>query len=267
MKYICKAFSCLIGKDKKVTWSFGVDSHTELIDIEGYKDKDDCKRFVRIEIIPSNADYLNPDKWVLKVDNEHVPRWFSPSHKQCCYDAFKIWEGQLYKIVQRDKKIVHPFNDIKKVKPKEITSKHVCLLKKWSSVGDSVWDSVRDSVGDSVWDSVRDSVRDSVGDSVWDSVGASVRDSVRDSVWDSVWDSVGAYIGSVFKLKRNQWKHTTKIKTTGYPFQSCVDLWHMGLVPSFDGTYWRLHSGKKARVVFKIKQSALKKYKFKKLEE
>ena len=160
----------------------------------------------------------------------------------------------------------------------------------WASVGDSVWASVWDSVGDSVWasvwdsvwDSVRDSVRASVGDSVWDSVGssvgasvgasvlASVRASVWDSVWASVWDSVWdtvwesvresvwASVGALFYLRRSQWKYTEKIKTKGYPFQCAVDLWKQGLVPSFDGTFWRLHSGKKAKVVFKISQKKLR---------
>jgi hypothetical protein len=156
-----------------------------------------------------------------------------------------------------------------------------------ASVRDSVWvnvrDSVRDSVGASVWDSVRDSVRDSVGasvgDSVWVSVGASVGASVRDSVWvsvrdsvgasvwDSVWDSVwvsvrdsvgnsvgasvrasvwvsvrdsvGVYIGSLFNI----WNG-------GYKFQPAVDLWKRGFVASFDGKTWRLHSGKKAKIVY-----------------
>jgi hypothetical protein len=98
-------------------------------------------------------------------------------------------------------------------------------------VGDSVWA----SVGDSVWDSVGDSVWDSVGDSVWASVG----DSVWASVWDSVWASVGAYIGSLFNIWDGKYK-----------FQPSCDLWKRGLVPSFDGKTWRLHSGKKAEVVY-----------------
>ena len=67
----------------------------------------------------------------------------------------------------------------------------------------------------------------------WDSAW----DSARNSVWDSVW----AYIGSLFpNIKK--WKYTENIKVKGYPFQSAVDLWKMGLVPSYDGKVWRLHS-------------------------
>jgi len=126
----------------------------------------------------------------------------------------------------------------------KVTKKDIENLKKWSSVRDSVRDSVWDSVRDSVWDSVRDSVRDSVWGSVWDSVWDSVRDSVRGSVRDSVrgsvWDSVRGYISSIFPdLGEN-------------PFQSCIDLWDKGLVPSFDGKIWRLHGEKDAKILFEI---------------
>ena len=79
------------------------------------------------------------------------------------------------------------------------------------------------------WASVRDSVRDSVWASVWTSVGA----SVEDSVW--------AYYSSFFKIKYK------------YDFTSCIKLWEAGFVPSYDGEVWRLHSGKKANIVYEYK--------------
>ena len=37
----------------------------------------------------------------------------------------------------------------------------------------------------------------------------------------------------------------------GYnPYTPCILLWKRGFVPSFDGTTWRLHSGKEAKIVF-----------------
>jgi len=164
-------------------------------------------------------------------------------------------------------------------KTQRVSKKHILLLKEWASVWasvrasvwasvwDSVWASVGASVWDSVWASVRDSVWDSVGDSVWDSVWASVRASVWDSVWasvgdsvgDSVWDSVWAYIGSLFpNIKK--WKYIYH-KEGVYPYQSAVDLWYSGFVPSFDGKIWRLHSGRKAKVVFEISKKDLIKFK------
>jgi hypothetical protein len=148
------------------------------------------------------------------------------------------------------------------------------LLKQWDSVRDSVCDSVGnivcDSVGDIVGDSVGDSVRGSVCDSVCDSVCYSVKDSFRDSVWDivcysvrgSVWDSVWVYESSFYNIRKDQWKHCEKVDFKGCdnPFQSCIDLWELGLVPSFDGKIWRLHGGKDAKILFEITKEDLEKY-------
>ena len=116
--------------------------------------------------------------------------------------------------------------------------------------------SVRDSVWASVGASVRDSVRDSVGDSMWDSVGDSMWASVRASMWDSVRDSVWAYTGSFFRLSK--WKYI-KHAPGKYPYACLVSLWEKGLVPSFDGTTWRLHAGPTAKVVFTISVEDLRK--------
>lgn len=89
---------------------------------------------------------------------------------------------------------------------------------------------------------------DSVGESVWSSVKNSVRNSVGYSVWDSVWNSVWAYIGSLFP-SIGKWEYKNH-EHSQYPFQSAVNLWYRGLVPSFDGKIWRLHSGEKAEVVW-----------------
>ena len=96
----------------------------------------------------------------------------------------------------------------------KVNDSEIALLEMWASVGASVWDSV--------WDSVRASVWASVGASVWDSVGASVR----------------AYISDFFAIAN--WKYT-KHEEGKNPFQPCIDLWNLGLVPSYDGKTWRLH--------------------------
>jgi len=113
------------------------------------------------------------------------------------------------------KPIIHPFK-LGVVKP---TKKDIELLKVWASV----WDSVRASV----WDSVRDSVRDSVGA------------SVGDSVW--------AYTSGYFDLAK--WQHIKHTKGRN-PYQPLITLWEKGLVPSFDGKKWQLHSGEKAKIVW-----------------
>ena len=108
-----------------------------------------------------------------------------------------------------------------------------------------LWASVRASVGASVWDSVLDSVRASVWASVWDSVWASVGASVRASVGDSVWASVGAYISTFFAIEYE------------YDLSPAIRLWERGIVASFDGQTWRLHSGKDAQVIYQINKEEL----------
>lgn len=153
----------------------------------------------------------------------------------------------------------YPVNPLKINKPFD-KEKALKLLKEWVSVRNSVWYSVRysirGSVGGSVWASVRDSVGGSVWASVWDSVWASVRDSVRTSVWASVWDCFYAYISSFFpNIKK--WRGIDH-KEGVNPFQSGIDLWHMGLVPSFDGKVWRLHKGINAEIVLEITEEELR---------
>jgi hypothetical protein len=259
---MCKAFSCLVDIDaKRVTWKLGVDSHSNLVALGGYKDDTADPRqmlFAKIEITPKNGDYLNPDEWVYRVDESSAPMWIGREHEAACRKAHTRWLRQLDKFIIR-----HPMIDPFKLKASEVGPKQIALLKKWASVWDSGVDSVWASVRDSVGASVRDSVRASVWDSVWDSVGASVWASVRDSVWASVrasvwasvWASVRAYTGSFFKIP--VWKYIKHPKGK-YPYQPLVALWNQGFVPSFDGTTWRLHAGPKAKIVYSIKAEELK---------
>lgn len=82
----------------------------------------------------------------------------------------------------------------------------------------------------------------------WDSVRDSVRGSFRGSFRGSVGDSVEAYVGSFFKL--DKWR-SVEHKKGEYPYQCLVDLWMMGIVPSYDSKHWRLHSGKGAKIIWK----------------
>jgi hypothetical protein len=257
---MCQAFSCVVDPAGKVTWKLGVDSHSDLARLGGYKDEV-LGEFAKIEITPKNRNYLNPDEWVYRVDESPVPKWCGLAEKELCLAAHKKWLKQLEKFINRHP-VVHPFEKA----PPSIERKHILLLKKWASVRASVrdsvwasvWDSVWASVGDSVGASVRDSVWASVWDSVWASVWASVGDSVGDSVWASVRDSVWAYTGSFFRIP--VWKYVKHPKGK-YPYQPLVTLWNQGLVPSFDGTTWRLHGGPKAAILFSITKAELEKYK------
>ena len=127
------------------------------------------------------------------------------------------------------------------------------LLKQWASVYDSVDDLVDASVWTSVWTSVGASVSDSVRASVRASVSDSVYASVSASVYNSVYNSVSAYIGGLFPTITD-WKYIDAGKlsegvSASDPWRPLLALWYGGYVPSFDGTVWRLHSDKDARIV------------------
>ena len=229
---MCKAFSCIVMKSGDVKWKFGVDSHDEILEQYGIRDQNvepDELEFARVEVTPDNGDYLFPDRWTLRVDERIKPKWFTASYELFVMDEHKKWVAELDRVLIR-KKIINPLS----LECKSVTEDDVALLR--------VWASVRASVSYSVCDSVCDSVRASVRDSVWDSV----RDSVRASVWASVRDSVWGYIGSFFSLPKEKWLNCQNVPFKKHPFESVVELWERGLVPSFDGTTWRLHGGKNA---------------------
>ena len=141
----------------------------------------------------------------------------------------------------------------------KITNKHKLLLQQWGSVWNLAWDSVGDSVWSLAWNSVRGLVWQSIQVSVRALVGESVRNliqvSVEDSVGDSVMASIAAYISSAFpNIKK--WKYIEHEEGVN-PFQSCVNLWNDNIIPSFDGTTWRLHSGPKAEIIFEITKEEL----------
>ena len=260
---MCKAFSCLVTKRNKVYWQAGMDSHSgvQAKFVKEDKQLNDNKlppnnTFARIEIVPNNNNYLKPDKWIYKIDENIAPFWLSKRHENSCMKAFKKWEKQVYLGINMKEALnpIHPF----RIKPPKIEKKHLKLLLHWESVRASVeesvwasvWASVRASVEESVWDSVWASLRASVGDSVRASVWESVEESVWDSLWDSVGDSLKAYQGSLF-TNIKKWKYCN-FKYKGYPFKDAVKLWKMGLVASYSTSdkKWRLHGGKKAKILW-----------------
>jgi hypothetical protein len=97
---------------------------------------------------------------------------------------------------------------------------------------------------------------DIVFDLIWsDNIGKSMKNNIYDriryaksnyleanQIWnechDTILDFVMFYADSMLDYK--------------YPFELdyIINLWNAGLVPSFDGTTWRLHSGSDADIVY-----------------
>ena len=238
----------------------------------------------RQELLENNPEDYEPDSHTSichyhKLDDDRVNKYeYNPLTKKFNVDQINIKDDQALakKWVEKldfksiiEPLVIKPIINPLTIQSPEWSDKHLQLLKQWASVGASVgasvwasvWASVgasvRDSVGASVWASVRDSVWASVRASVWASVRASVwasvrasvRDSIRDSVRDSIRDSIRASVSSYIFIEK--WKYIDHEKGIN-PFQSCIDLWELGFVPSFDGEIWRIHSGEKAEIVFEI---------------
>jgi len=69
--------------------------------------------------------------------------------------------------------------------------------------------------------------------------------AVGSGVWSAVGSGVYAYYSSFFNIKYK------------YDFSSGVKLWEQGIVPSFDGNIWRLHSGTNADIIYEIRKDEL----------
>jgi len=195
-----------------------VDSHSHICSFY-YLNEDRCNKY---EFNPLTKAFEIDQINSRRDDSEAAKKWANRLDFKAIADPLII------------KQIVNPFEMPKVEKP---TDEQIGWLKEWASVGASVTNLVWTSVGDAV----RDAVGDAVGDSVWYAVGDAVRDAVWYSVWDAVRDAVWGYNSSFFNIEYK------------YDFLSAVKLWEAGLVPSFDGTTWRLHSGKDADVVFEWK--------------
>ena len=212
---MCQAFSCIVTKTGKTYYKVGLDSHDVILDkfhIRELDDEIDKERlkFARVEITPKKG-YLYPEgEWVLQIDERIRPTWWTGKHEKSAYRALAKWKARVYSSFNLQESR-NPINPLL-LSPLEVTETDIENLRGWDSVWASVWTSV--------------------GDSVWDSVG----------------DSVGAYIGSMFP-KIRKWQYINH-KRGEYPYQSAVDLWKRGLVPSFNGKLWRLHSGEKAEIVW-----------------
>ena len=176
----------------------------------------------RVELLKNNPQDLRPDSHTsicakFGLSDDRVNKYeFNPLTNEFTVDQINIkddrksaqkWVKKLdFKTIITPlviKPIVNPF----KIEPPVINNKHIDLLKSWASARDSVWHLVMDSI--------------------------------IDSVGVSIWDSVGAYVSSFFLLEN--WEYTNCPPYVN-PFQSCIDLWEQGIIPSYDGKKWRLHT-------------------------
>jgi len=119
------------------------------------------------------------------------------------------------------------------------TAEEIDWLHEWSGVWREAWRGVGDAIDNSEWKGagcvVWRSVRNDIGIRVWHHIcwDRSMASAGKSTILrDSVWHSMAAYVGSLFP-------GATRPELTA----AAALLWRAGLVPSFDGHLWRLHSG------------------------
>lgn len=208
---MCKAFSCLVTRTGKVYWKLGLDSHDEIR--EHFKTQD-----------PELRDNKEPPEQTF-ARCEYTP---------CNNDYLNpdVWKFQIdepkppaWWVPKLEEKVEKKWRKWKRELYASINLKearnpvHPFKIKPPKKITERHLKLLRE----------------------WDSVWA----SVRDSVW--------AYIGSLFPKIKDWNVDKSKPpfdKIRGYPFQSVLDLWMQGLVPSFNGKIWRLHGSKDAKILW-----------------
>ena len=90
---MCQLKSGIVLKDKIFMPEY--DSHSQMLEELGIKDDylGASKKFVRVELSPADGDvFSNIDEWVLKVDQDIKPEWFSEEeYKPMIVEAVKEW--------------------------------------------------------------------------------------------------------------------------------------------------------------------------------
>jgi hypothetical protein len=158
--------------------------------------------------------------------------------------------------------VIFPFNPFTVYTEKEVTEKIVTpqIIKKlneWKTaletvletVWGPVWGPAWGPAWETAWGPVLETVRETVRGPVLETVRETVREFIREIAWESIPNIISTYISSFFPGIEKWYgiEHEPGVN----PFQSGVDLWRAGFVPSFDGKTWRLHAGPKATVVYK----------------
>ena len=248
-----QSFCCVITKKGEVNWKVNPKTHQDLVD--GTKEPQ-----IKIMITPDKG-YLYPEEgWTLRTDERTYYRWLTGRKIDLCWRAFSEWYKQVYSIINPEE-IRNPINPLL-ISDNNVTEADIYLLKEWAkqwgTTRPSIWNSVCKDVEGYVGISIRASIIQSLGESLGFAIDpytcsiyfkeGSAIESIKSTIgyagWDairgSVWNAIGAYLDSLF---------------TTYPgrpnmFPECVDLWKRGFVPTFDGDVWRLHSGKKAKIVY-----------------
>ena len=179
---MCKFFSAIITRDKKIVWDRNTNSHEDLLKKAGLEDdKLHDRDFVRIEYTQKTGKFsVKKQDWLYTEDEERtLPTWYV---RQSTYFKEKCW-----KVLRKELKalkwdlLVKDITQIKKYPFFKPTNKP---LKKWKLFKGKTWDAARDTARDAAWDAARDAARDAALDAAWDAAWDAARGAALDAARD-----------------------------------------------------------------------------------
>jgi hypothetical protein len=197
--------------------------------------------------------------WTLTLDGD-APSWYTDTTKDAIMAAFDEWKGFAYTF---DLDGFLDYFDTLPADPIDPTDADIALLKQWAAYkadpanedakgadGEYPW------VGDTIWNDAAGYLNDTFGEvygqcpgpTVVRGIEAATGETLDSATEDYAGSSVGEreFLGSFF-TNTAKWSASG---TSEYPYQPIADLWTRGFIPSFDGTTWRLSSGREGTIVY-----------------
>ena len=123
----------------------------------------------------------------------------------------------------------------------QVTPEILELLHGWESVIDTIDDSLSDIAYETIISTVHETMNDQILSIIWDKIKAETDESDFCYCYESVFEAVLGYLSSFFVFKK--WTNSEENSNIN-PYQPCISLWEMGIVPVFNGRQWSLHGSK-----------------------
>jgi hypothetical protein len=253
------AFAAVVSSDGTVYWKSGVDSWDKLMQLNSLADDDSV---LKVQVLPDSAEkypYLHPDAtWTLTLDGD-APSWYTDTTKAAIMAAFDRWKGYAYTF---DLDGFLDYFDTLPADPVKPTEADIALLKKWAAYKadpaheeNKFADDSDPWVGDSIWNDAAQYLNDTFGEVYGQCPGPTVVRGIEATgvtLDAATEDRVGSSVGEkeflgIFFTNTAKWAATG---TAEYPYTPIAELWKRGFIPSFDGTTWRLSSGKEGTIVY-----------------
>lgn len=259
-----QAFTLLLDASGQTYYQAGMDKTDELVKKFGVMLSDSL---ISVSVIPDpDSDvkypYLYPDKvnWVIAINGD-TPSWYNDDSKTAIMSAFEDWKAVAYDF---DLEGFLAYFDTLPMEAQTPTDEEISLLKEWAVFkNDPANDDLKyadDSepwAGSSIWEDAASYLNDTFGEVYGQCPGPTVVKGITAlgiTLDTATEDKVGSSVGE--KEALGIWfTNTTKWEKSGdstYPYAPVAKLWQKGFIPSFDGTTWRLSSGKEGTIVYEI---------------